>query len=63
MPVSYTHLDVYKRQGLQLPLTALVADLFDGLLATHESADQAAALLALEELNKGIRLGEKPDQF
>ena len=49
--------------GLQLPLTALVADLFDGLLATHESADQAAALLALEELNKGIRLGEKPDQF
>ena len=49
--------------GLQLPLTALVADLFDGLLATHESADQAAALLALEELNKGIRLGDKPDQF
>ena len=49
--------------GLQLPLTALVADLFDGLLATHESADQAAALLALEELNKGIRLGENPDQF
>lgn len=49
--------------GLQLPLTALVADLFDGLLASHESADQAAALLALEGLNKGIRLGEKPDQF
>lgn len=49
--------------GLKLPLTALVADLFDGLLTTHESADQAAALLALEELNKGIRLGEKPDQF
>ncbi len=49
--------------GLQLPLTTLVADLFDGLLASHESADQAAALLALEELNKGIRLGEKADQF
>ncbi len=49
--------------GLQLPLTALVADLFDGLLTSHESADQAAALLALEELNKGIRLGEGPDQF
>lgn len=49
--------------GLQLPLTALVADLFDGLLASHESADQAAALLALEGLNKGIRLGEKADQF
>lgn len=49
--------------GLQLPLTALVADLFDSLLASHESADQAAALLALEDVNKGIRLGEKPDQF
>ena len=49
--------------GLQLPLTTLVADLFDGLLASYESADQAAALLALEELNKGIRLGEKADQF
>ena len=49
--------------GLQLPLTGLGADLFDGLLTSHESADQAAALLALEELNKGIRLGEGPDQF
>lgn len=49
--------------GLNLPLTALVADLFNGLLATYPEADQAAALLALEGMNKDIRLGEKPDMF
>lgn len=49
--------------GLQLPLTAVVADLFNGLLADHAEADQAAALLALEKLNNDIRLGNKPDQF
>ena len=48
---------------LQLPLTALVSDLFSGLLTDHAEADQAAALLALEKLNKGIRLGTRPDQF
>lgn len=49
--------------GLTLPLTALVAELFGGLLETHAEADQAAALLALEKLNHDIRLGSKPDQF
>lgn len=48
---------------LQLPLTALVSDLFSGLLTDHAEADQAAALLALEKLNEGIRLGIRPDQF
>ena len=48
---------------LQLPLTALVSDLFSGLLTDHAEADQAAALLALEKLNEGIRLGTRPDQF
>lgn len=48
---------------LQLPLTALVSDLFCGLLTDHAEADQAAALLALEKLNEGIRLGTRPDQF
>ena len=48
---------------LQLPLTAQVADLFNGLLAAHAEADQAAALLALEALNPDIRLGDKPDRF
>lgn len=49
--------------SLQLPLTALVADLYNGLLASYATADQAAALLALEALNTGIRLGKQPDQF
>ena len=48
---------------LQLPLTALVSDLFSGLLTDHAEADQAAALLALEKLNVGIRLGTRPEQF
>ena len=48
---------------LRLPLTALVSDLFSGLLTDHAEADQAAALLALEKLNEGIRLGTRPDQF
>jgi 2-hydroxy-3-oxopropionate reductase len=48
---------------LRLPLTALVSDLFSGLLTDHAEADQAAALLALEKLNEGIRLGTSPDQF
>ena len=48
---------------LQLPLTARVSDLFSGLLTDHAEADQAAALLALEKLNEGIRLGTRPDQF
>lgn len=48
---------------LQLPLTARVFDLFNSLLAKHAGADQAAALLALEELNENIRLGTKPDRF
>lgn len=56
-------MDAAQDSGLTLPLTALVADLFNGLLATHPEADQAAALLALEGMNKDIRLGEKPDRF
>lgn len=49
--------------GLQIPLTAMVADLFNGLLEDHATADQAAALLAIEKLNKGIRLGTSEDKF
>ena len=49
--------------GLQIPLTAMVADLFNGLLEDYATADQAAALLAIEKLNKGIRLGTAEDKF
>lgn len=60
------HVNIMAAAGdaeLKLPITALVADLFNGLLASHAEADQAAALLALEEMNENIRLGEKIDRF
>ena len=51
--------------GLQIPLTAMVAELFNSLLEDHATADQAAALLAVEKINKdkGIRLGTVEDRF
>lgn len=51
--------------GLQIPLTAMVAELFNSLLEDHATADQAAALLAVEKINKdkGIRLGTSEDKF
>ena len=60
------HVNIMAAAGdaeLKLPITALVADLFNGLLASHAEAAQAAALLALEEINENIRLGEKIDRF
>ena len=51
--------------GLILPLTEMVADLFNGLLEDYATADQAAALWAVEWVNheKGIRLGTGKDKF
>ncbi len=51
--------------GLQIPLTTMVAELFNSLLEEHATADQAAALLAVEKINKdkGIRLGTAEDRF
>jgi len=51
--------------GLQIPLTEKVAELFNSLLEDYETADQAAALLAVEKINKdkGIRLGTSEDRF
>ncbi len=51
--------------GLQIPLTAMVAELFNSLLEDYATADQAAALLAVEKINKdkGIRLGTAEDRF
>ncbi len=49
--------------GLHLPLTALVGESFNRLLPTMPKADQSAALLALEQLNPGIRLGSGADQL
>jgi 2-hydroxy-3-oxopropionate reductase len=49
--------------GLSLPVTALVAANYQALEADLPRADHAAALLGLERLNPGKRLGDKPDQL
>ena len=58
-------LDAAAEAGLQIPLTEMVAKLFNSLLEDHAAADQAAALLAVEKINKdkGIRLGKSEDRF
>lgn len=48
---------------LHLPVTELVAQSYRSLLVSLPQADQAAALLALERLNPGKRLGAAADQF
>ena len=49
--------------GLHLPLTAQVGASFNSILQTAPQADQSAALLALEQINPGIRLGNRADQL
>ncbi|KAB8044111.1 NAD-binding protein [Janthinobacterium aquaticum] len=48
---------------LALPVTELVTQRYETLADTHPTADHAAALLALEALNPGQRLGREPDRF
>jgi 3-hydroxyisobutyrate dehydrogenase-like beta-hydroxyacid dehydrogenase len=47
--------------GVQLPVTELVSEVFRSLLTLVPNADQSAALLALERLNPGLRLGNADD--
>lgn len=49
--------------GLSLPITTLVTDLYHRIQDIYSSADQTAALLALEALNPGKRVGNAKDQF
>nr|WP_264158768.1 NAD(P)-dependent oxidoreductase [Noviherbaspirillum aerium] len=49
--------------GLSLPVTQLLTDLYRSILDLAPNADQAAALLAIERLNPGIRVGQAPDQL
>lgn len=49
--------------GLQLPLAQLVTDQYRQLLPLAPQADQSAALLGLERLNPGLRLGQGGDQL
>jgi len=49
--------------GIALPVTAIVTEQFQSLAADLPHADHAAALIALERINPGLRLGDAPDQF
>ncbi|MFC3108765.1 NAD(P)-dependent oxidoreductase [Undibacterium arcticum] len=48
---------------VRLPVTELVTERYRSILAELPQADQSAALIALERLNPGQRLGDGPDQF
>lgn len=48
---------------ITLPVTQLVTQRYETIAATHATADHAAALLALEALNPGQRLGSGPDKL
>jgi len=49
--------------GVALPLAAMVTEHYASIAAQHPSADQSAALLALEQHNPGHRLGSGPDHL
>lgn len=49
--------------GVNLPVTQLLTDLYRSILDVAPNADQAAALLAIEKLNPGIRVGQAPDRL
>jgi 3-hydroxyisobutyrate dehydrogenase-like beta-hydroxyacid dehydrogenase len=49
--------------GLQLPFTELVTQRYQALVERVPQADHAAALLGLEALNPGQRLGTAPDRL
>jgi 3-hydroxyisobutyrate dehydrogenase-like beta-hydroxyacid dehydrogenase len=49
--------------GLTLPVTALVTRQYETIAEALPAADHAAALLALEQLNPGLRLGSGADRL
>lgn len=49
--------------GIALPVTAIVTEQYQALLADLPHADHAAALIALERINPGLRVGDAPDRF
>ena len=49
--------------GIALPVTALVTEHYRAIAGDYPGADQSAALLALEKVNPGQRLGDAPDQL
>jgi 3-hydroxyisobutyrate dehydrogenase-like beta-hydroxyacid dehydrogenase len=49
--------------GVALPVTSLVTERYESIRTIYPQADHAAALLALERLNPGQRVGDAPDQL
>lgn len=49
--------------GVTLPVTEIVTQCYRSILGDVPHADQSAALLALERMNPGKRVGTKPDQL
>jgi 3-hydroxyisobutyrate dehydrogenase-like beta-hydroxyacid dehydrogenase len=49
--------------GVKLPVAELVTEIYQSILDVVPHADQSAALLALERLNPGKRVGTDPDQL
>ena len=49
--------------AVTLPLAQLVTERYQSIAEVYPTADQCAALLALEQLNPGRRLGDAPDQL
>jgi 3-hydroxyisobutyrate dehydrogenase-like beta-hydroxyacid dehydrogenase len=49
--------------NLRLPLAQLAAEQYRSIVRQHPHADQSAALLALEALNPGQRLGQTDDRL
>lgn len=49
--------------GLRLPVTELVTQVYRSILDVVPNADQSAALLALEHMNPGKRVGDGPDKL
>ncbi|MFA9217736.1 MAG: NAD(P)-dependent oxidoreductase [Sphingomonadaceae bacterium] len=49
--------------GITLPVTQLVTERYQSIVDSYPQADHSAALLALERLNPGQRVGSAPDQL
>jgi 3-hydroxyisobutyrate dehydrogenase-like beta-hydroxyacid dehydrogenase len=49
--------------GVRLPVAELVTQIYRSILDVVPNADQSAALLALERLNPGKRVGNTPDKL
>jgi len=49
--------------GLTLPVAELVTRQYETIEGVLPTADHSAALLALEQMNPGTRLGSSPDRL